>query len=143
MSVIANRYLSALGNIVPSLVVIILLVFNAACGREEARTLDDGEFQQIYGDILLLGELHRQDSTALHNALDSLLDAHAIDTTLLFETAREIIVDKQRSDELYRGVIERYEARIAPPDTGVHASDSLPETADPPDRRAPALDIPR
>ncbi|MBR9978833.1 MAG: hypothetical protein KFH87_12175 [Bacteroidetes bacterium] len=140
---IANRYLSALGNNVPSLVVIILLVFNTACGREDTRTLDDGEFQQIYGDILFLGELYRQDSTALHAALDSLLDAHTIDTTVLFETAREIIVDKQRSDELYRGVIERYEARIAPPDTGVHAGDSLPQAADPSERRAPALDIPR
>ncbi|MBE0645222.1 MAG: hypothetical protein IH600_14155 [Bacteroidetes bacterium] len=117
MSVIANRYLSALGKSLCSLCVIVLLSTVAGCGEKQSPTLPEEKFQQIYGDILFLGELYRSDSTALRLALDSMLTANNIDTTILFASAREIVVDKQKSAELYRIVIERFEKQSARPDT--------------------------
>ncbi len=95
----------------------MLLFAFAGCGEKQPETLPEEQFQQIYGDILFLGELYRSDSTALRTALDSLLVANGIDTTILFETARATAIDKERSAELYRVVVERFEARSAPPDT--------------------------
>ncbi|MFA6233587.1 MAG: hypothetical protein WC824_05275 [Bacteroidota bacterium] len=92
-----------------SLLVIALLSALTGCGQKKARTLPEEAFQQIYGDILFLGELHRNDTTALRHALDSLLDVNNIDTTVLFATAREFATDAERSAELYRVVTERFE----------------------------------
>jgi hypothetical protein len=95
----------------------VLLIALAGCDDERARTLPDREFQQIYGDILFLGELYREDSTALAQALDSLLTANAMDTTVLFAAARETARDPQRGTELYRIVVERFERQVGRPDT--------------------------
>ncbi|MFZ1731925.1 MAG: hypothetical protein WBQ23_11260 [Bacteroidota bacterium] len=102
------------------------------CGQNQSPTLPDEKFQKIYGDILFLGELHRSDSTALHHALDSLLKANEIDTTILFASARELAIDQERSAELYRVVIERFEKQSTPdsidledlPAMGAPAADS-------------------
>jgi len=99
------------------LCVIVLLIAWTGCDGDRARTLPDGEFQQIYGDILFLGELYREDSTALAHALDSLLAARGIDTTVLFATARETALDPQRGTELYRIVVERFERQVGRPDS--------------------------
>jgi hypothetical protein len=101
----------------------------SGCDRgEQRRTMPDEKFHQIYGDILFLGELHRGDSTGMRLALDSLLTANDIDTAILFASAREIALDKERSEELHRIVIERFEKIAAPADTAAAAP-----------RRAPAL----
>lgn len=89
----------------------------AGCGGRSDASLPDEKFHQIYGDILLLGELHRDDTTALRLSLDSLLAAHATDTAALFAKAREIALDQQASAELYRVVIERFETRAGAKDT--------------------------
>ena len=117
MSVIESKYLSALGKRLCSLCLIFLLVSVVGCGGEKAPSLPDEKFQQIYGDILLLGELHRSDSTALRHSLDSLLDAHGIDTTILFASARETALDPARSEALYRVVVERFEKKIGRSDS--------------------------
>ena len=79
--------------------------------------MPDEQFRQIYGDILLLGELHRSDTAALRLSLDSLLDAHGTDTTSLFAKARDIALDQERSAELYRVVTERFETATGTADT--------------------------
>lgn len=116
MSVIASRYRSAFGKSVLSLF-IVLLFFCPGCGEQEHTAIPDEEFQHIYGDILLLGELHRSDTATLRLSLDSLLDAHGIDTTALFAKARDVALDAERSAELYRVVIERFEQQSGRPDT--------------------------
>jgi hypothetical protein len=95
----------------------LLLVALSGCDGEKPSTLPDEEFQQIYGEIILLGELHRSDTARLRLALDSLLEDRGVDTTVLFTTAREIALDAGRSAELYRIVIERFEQQIGRPDT--------------------------
>jgi hypothetical protein len=122
MSVIASKYRSALGKSLYSLLVIALLLVLIGCGQRQSPTLPDERFQKIYGDILFLGELHRNDSTALRLALDSLLEINEIDTTILFASARELAIDPERSAELYRVVIERFEKQVAGPDSlGIEA----------------------
>ncbi len=108
----------------------MLLCTVPGCDRgTQTRTIPDEKFHQIYGDILLLGELHRGDSLSLRLALDSLLAAHGTDTAQLFSTAREIALDKDRSAELHRIVIERFEKKSAPADSAAPSS-----------RRAPTLE---
>ncbi|MBR9974000.1 MAG: hypothetical protein KFF77_00320 [Bacteroidetes bacterium] len=65
----------------------------------------------------MLGELHRSDTAALRLSLDSLLEAHGTDTTALFAKARNVSLDAERSAELYRVVIERFERTSGMPDT--------------------------
>lgn len=140
MSVMDSRYLSALGNILCSLCVIILLSAAAGCDKKQTPSIPEERFQQIYGDILFLGELYRNDSTALRTALDSLLEANDIDTSILFATARQTAVDREQSAELYRVVIERFEKRSQPQDSlspeAKAAADSISTPVKP---RAPYL----
>ncbi len=89
--------------------------------------MPEEEFEQIYGDIVYLGELHRDDTLALRAAYDSLLKAHHTDTTVLYATARELTRDPETLNEIYRNIVLRLE-RIAAKDT---TKSEVPEWREP------------
>lgn len=124
ISVIAMRYLSAFGKstFIPLLLSCMFAAVSVwGCGSGGERSLPEEEFEQIYGDILYLGELHRDDTLALRGAVDSLLRAHGTDSTTLLATARSFADEPGRLNEVYRNIILRFEA-IAAPDTTMQQS---------------------
>jgi hypothetical protein len=120
INVIAMRYLSALGKSVLPLLLPCMLAVSSflGCGNSGERTLPEKEFEQIYGDIIFLGELHRDDTLALRAAVDSMLYAHGTDSTALLATARSLADDPQSLNDIYRNIILRFEA-IAAADSSV------------------------
>jgi hypothetical protein len=119
INVIAMRNLSALGNNgLLLLLACILCVFSVSgCGSGDTPRLPEETFEQIYGDILFLGELHREDTLAMRKAVDSLLEAHNTDSTTLLATARELADDSGALNEIYRNLILRFES-LTVPDSG-------------------------
>lgn len=84
------------------------------CGGGETPRLPEEKFEQIYGDILFLGELHREDTLAMRKAVDSLLKAHNTDSTALLATARELADDSGALNSIYRNLILRFETLSMP-----------------------------
>jgi hypothetical protein len=90
-------------------------------------------FEQVYGDILYLGELYRGHPRAMRYALDSLLSAHDIDTTILYRTAEMYANRTYDVAELHEAMLVRFEG-IARRDSLVRSKeDSLSRLALPVD----------
>jgi hypothetical protein len=87
----------------------ILAVSVIGCDEQRARTLSDEEFEQIYGDILYLGELHRGDTLTMRRGIDSVLRAHDTDSSALLATARELCTRPEDLHAVYRNVLLRFD----------------------------------
>jgi hypothetical protein len=95
----------------------------SGCGSDTDRMLSQDEFEHIYGELIFLAELYRDDSLALHRATDSLLQAHETDTVAVLATARALSEDTEALSSIYRNIILRLEG-IAAGDT---ATPAIPE----------------
>jgi hypothetical protein len=83
------------------------------CGR----TTDNGgrvpreQFVQIYGDMLFLAELHRQDTTSYRRSLDSLCRMRAVDTALIAQTYRWYAGNEKELASFHEDVVKYLEKK--------------------------------
>ena len=66
---------------------------------------------QIYGDMLFLAELYRQDSTSYGRALDSMYRVNAVDSAQINTTMRELSGDTKELSAFYEQVMNHLEKR--------------------------------
>jgi hypothetical protein len=74
----------------------MLIWASSGCGRnDQGADIPRERLVQIYGEMLFLAELHRQDTTGYRAALDSLCRANGTDTAQIAKAIRVLSEDRK------------------------------------------------